>query len=564
MPLDQPNKRFRADSPADDVITIDASTNDSEDDDMFESVPHIPAAYLDDMSDDSMPELGTVELTVCDETAGILAPKPRRVQVTARARAARRHHHMAYLMCQTACARLLNHICCKPHILARCLSLIPSFTANRVAEHLVPGKQEIRREWASSDLHHFLSWFQSLRIRTRKPRDPAGLEDDFVRFVETQRATRPWHQPMLLACMLRALTFEARLCMGIAPPPLKLTLLESMEIEVSLASSCRDSAASLEPALNDGSPAVSRSKSEQVLNRAPAHRVPEFWCEVYDQVSELWVSINAYTGTMEHPSNLVNQLKRKQCVFPYIVGLDSQNFVRDITRRYAHDFTNTTLRRRLESVDEKVDKRARVWWEQWISRWSNNSGSAISDRDQREDKDMQRRARPSAIPKRISDFAKSPYYVLQRNLRQNEIIHPAQPVVGVIKGESVYLRENVRVLRTQHAWMREGRQVKAGQVPAKQIKQRTVTTRSKLAAEAREASGTEPTADLYGEWQTEMFRSPPVRDGHVPRNEFGNVNLFTDSMLPEGAAHVSSASAKRVCKELGIDAADAVVGFDFR
>ncbi|KAJ1650457.1 hypothetical protein GGF38_005822, partial [Coemansia sp. RSA 25] len=172
MNPDQPNKRFRAHSPVGDAIAIviDASddepeappeapsttdqqhqdtgkddSDDSDDDDMFESVPHIPAAYLDEMSDDSMPELSTVELTVGEETAGLLAPKPRRVQVTARARAARRHHHMAHLLCQTACARLLNHIICKPLLLARCLSLIPSFTVNRVAEHLVPGKQDIRR-----------------------------------------------------------------------------------------------------------------------------------------------------------------------------------------------------------------------------------------------------------------------------------------------------------------------------------------------------------------------------------------------------------------------------------
>ncbi|KAJ2337508.1 hypothetical protein GGI00_000192 [Coemansia sp. RSA 2681] len=594
MNPDQPNKRFRAHSPVGDAIAIvidasddepeapseapsttdqqhqdtgkDDSDDSDDDDDMFESVPHIPAAYLDEMSDDSMPELSTVELTVGEETAGLLAPKPRRVQVTARARAARRHHHMVHLLCQTACARLLNHIICKPLLLARCLSLIPSFTVNRVAEHLVPGKQEIRREWASSDLHHFLSWFQSLRARTRKPKNPAGLEGDFVRFVETQRATHPWHRPMLLACMLRALTFDTRLCIGIAPPPLKLTLRESIDIELSLGN-CGDSTASSEPASSDCSPAASRSKGEQIPNQcaqSPAHTVPEFWCEVFDQISERWVPINAYMGTIEHPSSLVKQQKRQQCAFPYIVGLDSQNFMRDITRRYAHDFTNTTLRRRLESVDEKVDKRARVWWEQWITRWSNSSDSEANDRDEREDEDMEIRARPSAIPKRIADFAKSPYYVLQRNLRQNEIIYPAQPVVGVIKGELVYLRENVRVLRTRHAWMREGRQVKAGQVAAKQIKQRAVTARSKLAAEAMEASGIEPTADLYGEWQTELFQPPPVRNGRVPRNEFGNVNLFTDSMLPAGAAYVPSASAKRVCKELGIDAADAVVGFDFR
>ncbi|KAJ2488806.1 hypothetical protein IWW37_004510 [Coemansia sp. RSA 2050] len=280
-------------------------------------------------------------------------------------------------------------------------------------------------------------------------------------------------------------------------------------------------------------------------------------------MSESWVPINAYTGTIEHPSILGRPLSRQQCAFPYIIGLDSNNYIRDITRRYAQDFTNTTLRLRLESVDQKADRRASIWWGRWISRWSN-ADSEAGDKHEREDEDMKKRSRPSAIPKRIADFAKSPYYVLQRNLRQNEIIYPAHPVVGIIKGEPVYLRENVRVLRSQQAWMREGRQVKAGQAAAKQTKYRGVTARSKRATEAMEASGTEPTTDLYGEWQTELFKSPPVHNGLVPRNEFGNINLFTDSMLPEGAAHISNVNAKRLCRELSIDAADAVVGFDFR
>ncbi|KAJ2022739.1 hypothetical protein IWW57_004404 [Coemansia sp. S610] len=590
---ERPSKRLRARYSDDDATTIAdscsvppisdqrhintgkvASDDDDDDDDMFESVPHAPTALSDEMSDDSMPELGTVELTVGAETDSLPAPRPRQVLVTARARAVRRHHHMVHLLCQAACARYLNYISCRPLVLACCLSLVPSSTANRVAEHLVPGKQEIRREWASSDLHHFLSWYQSLHIRTQLPKQTAELESDFIRFVETRSATHPWHQPMLLAGMLRALAFDTRLCVGIAPPPLKLTRQESMLIELALGNS-ESSVFAVASSTLPGATLPIDLTAHQKSSSEPASylsvergkpfalSVPEFWCEVFDQISESWVPINAYTGTIEHPSILGRPLSRQQCAFPYIIGLDSNNCIRDITRRYAHDFTNTTLRLRLESVDQKVDRQANLWWERWISRWSNVDSGAGA-KHEREDEDMDERSRPSAIPKRITDFAKSPYYVLQRNLRQNEIIHPAHPVVGIIRGESVYLRENVRVLRSQQGWMREGRQVKAGQVAAKQIKYRGLTARSKQTAEAMEASGIEPTTDLYGEWQTELLKSPPVLNGLVPRNEFGNINLFTDSMLPEGAVHIPNADAKRLCKELGIDAADAVVGFDFR
>ncbi|KAJ2002415.1 hypothetical protein GGI04_003347 [Coemansia thaxteri] len=553
MDHEPPCKRFRAQTTSDD-------DDDDDDDDMFESVPHIPAAYIDELSDDLLPELGTIELTVGDDSAEALATKPRRMQVTLRARAARRYHHMAYLLCHTASARLLNHVCTKPLILARCLSLLPPFVINRISEHLVPGKLEIRCEWAPSDLHYFLSWYRSQRTRVRKPRTSAGLENDFLQFVETRKARWPWHQPMLLVCMLRALAFDVRLCVGIAPPPLKLTLNECVDIELSLGH---------DPGATHSTHSAGQARQKQHTqsqldkeNHSLVRGVPEFWCEVLDLAAESWVPINAYTGTIEHATSLVQPQKRQHCVFPYIIGLDLNNHIYDITRRYAQDFTNTTRQRRLESVDSKVDKGAHLWWERWISRWAGS----IDARDKNECKStrMEEEAASSAMPKRIADFAKNPFYVLKRNLRQNEIIYPDRPVVGKIKGESVYLRENVRVLRTTNAWMREGRQVKPSQVPVKQIKQRAVTARSKIAAEAMEAAGGELVADLYGEWQTELFEPPPVCDGRVPRNDYGNVNLFAASMLPKGAAHVPNPNARRVCKELGVDAADAVVGFEFR
>ena len=44
--------------------------------------------------------------------------------------------------------------------------------------------------------------------------------------------------------------------------------------------------------------------------------------------------------------------------------------------------------------------------------------------------------------------------------------------------------------------------------------------------------------DLYGEWQTDAFIPPPAVDGKVPRNEYGNVELFQPSMLPGGTVYL--------------------------
>ena len=45
--------------------------------------------------------------------------------------------------------------------------------------------------------------------------------------------------------------------------------------------------------------------------------------------------------------------------------------------------------------------------------------------------------------------------------------------------------------------------------------------------------------ELFGEWQVEPYDPPTAKDGKVPRNEFGNVELFKPSMLPKGCVHVA-------------------------
>ena len=44
--------------------------------------------------------------------------------------------------------------------------------------------------------------------------------------------------------------------------------------------------------------------------------------------------------------------------------------------------------------------------------------------------------------------------------------------------------------------------------------------------------------EVYGHWQTEIYQPPPAVDGKVPRNEYGNVELFKEWMLPKGTVHI--------------------------
>lgn len=72
-----------------------------------------------------------------------------------------------------------------------------------------------------------------------------------------------------------------------------------------------------------------------------------------------------------------------------------------------------------------------------------------------------------------------------------------------------------------------------------------------------------PELDLYGYWQTKAYDPPYAENGRVPRNEFGNVELFQPQMLPHGCVHLRGMpNLNRVCRKLKFDCAAAVVGFD--
>lgn len=123
--------------------------------------------------------------------------------------------------------------------------------------------------------------------------------------------------------------------------------------------------------------------------------------------------------------------------------------------------------------------------------------------------------------------------------------------------------------------MRQGRKVREGCQPMKWVKQHAVTVNRKRAIEmamAERSDGLAIAGDdqgqgfssekdvmqpMYAESQTELYIPPPVAhvrnsivvdladlcspltgQGVVPKNDFGNIDLYVPSMLPAGAAYV--------------------------
>ena len=69
---------------------------------------------------------------------------------------------------------------------------------------------------------------------------------------------------------------------------------------------------------------------------------------------------------------------------------------------------------------------------------------------------------------------------------------------------------------------------------------------------------------LYAAFQTELYVPPPVVRGRVPRNSYGNLDIYVPSMVPKGGVHIRSLDAAKAARIVGVDYADAVTGFQFK
>jgi len=175
-------------------------------------------------------------------------------------------------------------------------------------------------------------------------------------------------------------------------------------------------------------------------------------------------------------------------------------------------------------------------------------------------------------PFTLQSLRSSATYVLARHLRREEALLPdAVPVKEFTSGkgdkattEPVFLRTSVVACKTIESWHKEGRQVVPASQPLKHVPIRAVTLIRKREIEEMERdTGEKAKQALYAKHQTEWIIPPPIQNGKIPKNAFGNMDVYVPTMVPQGAVHLPYRGMARVCKKLGVEFAEACTGFEF-
>nr|CAD1826547.1 unnamed protein product [Ananas comosus var. bracteatus] len=300
-----------------------------------------------------------------------------------------------------------------------------------------------------------------------------------------------------------------------------------------------------------GAKDVTRRYCMQWYKIAPKRVNPQWWDRVLAPLKELESSA---TSAMVHleafqeklPSTVEEKVSVAPC--PPIMDSEDPNNTKDCAQsvKLASEFGAESSERLIKSVGP-----------------SHNHG--ISCRNYQEDMELETRALTEPLPTNQLAYRNHHLYAIERWLTKNQILHPKGPVLGYCSGHPVYPRSCVQTLQTRQKWLREGLQVRESEEPAKIMKRSTKNFNIQLSEPGvfEEDKG-EPSVELYGKWQLEPLELPRAVNGIVPKNERGQVEVWSEKCLPPGTVHLRLPRLVPVVKRLEIDYAPAMVGFEFR
>lgn len=324
---------------------------------------------------------------------------------------------------------------------------------------------------------------------------------------------------------------------------------------------------------------------------------PHYWSEVLSPVTSRYMPVDPIVKpVVAAKRELVELLEprgakadKARQVMAYVVGFSQDGTAKDVTVRYLKRQMLPGRTKGMRIPIEKIpvhNRNGKVkrydqydWFKEVMRGYGKGSKKhPITDADEEEDATDLKPARPEKKEVKDGDetlqyYKQSKEFVLERHLKREEALVPKAKAVKTFrmkskgndtKSEPVFSRKDVVQVKSAETWHKQGRAPKPGEEPLKRVPYRAATTnRRREIAEAEAVTGEKVLQGLYSFDQTDWIIPPPIRNGIIPKNEYGNIDLFVEHMCPKGAVHVPYRGTVRVCKRLEIDYAEAVVDFEF-
>ncbi|KKK21228.1 hypothetical protein P175DRAFT_0502961 [Aspergillus ochraceoroseus IBT 24754] len=407
----------------------------------------------------------------------------------------------------------------------------------------------------------------------------------------------------LFTALLRALALEARLVASLQPLGFGWTKADSYTPLKSNEAPKKTSQSTPHSDIGDNDLANSGEEETPASRKTTPHYdddlpFPIYWTEVASPVTHQIIAVdplvlaNPVAATQELQSAWEprgSKAEKAKQVICYVVAYSSDRTAKEVTTRYLRRRTWPGKTKGFRLGKKGTDDESSDWFRALLRVYARpaKERTAVDTFEDTNDlvPNQPTKNKPTTdTVDTLQSLRTSTEFVLERFLRREEALRPgAQPVRTFIPGgktkttakgkakpppidkaENVYRRADVVKCQSAESWHKEGRQPRANQTPLKRVPIRAVTLlRKREVDEQARLTGQKPLQGLYSREQTEEIIPPPIRDGAIPKNEYGNIDCFVPRMVPRGAVHIPWPGTARVCKRLGIDYAEAVTGFEF-
>ncbi|ORY62527.1 uncharacterized protein BCR38DRAFT_486797 [Pseudomassariella vexata] len=315
------------------------------------------------------------------------------------------------------------------------------------------------------------------------------------------------------------------------------------------------------PIVTTVSPARPASGAPKKIRECP---FPVYWVEVLDVGHQKWQPADPLvTQSFWKPRVFEPPASERENCMTYVVAFQADGTPTDVTRRYVKAYNAKTRKMRIESVMTHGDR----WWRKALrTYWRGHT----TDLDQIESNELNAAEAREPMPRNVVDFKDHPIYALERHFRRNEVLIPGASSAGTVgagsKGplERIYRRKDVRLARTREKWYRMGREVRADEIPVKFLPISARKQRDSFGDEGDDADEGMAGTPIFTEEQTVLYHAPAIVNGIIPKNRYGNLDVYVPSMVPEGGAYVADDLAAQAAYTLGIDYAPALTGFQFK
>ena len=282
---------------------------------------------------------------------------------------------------------------------------------------------------------------------------------------------------------------------------------------------------------------------------------PHYWTEVLSPVTNKYLPVDPIVKNIVATNReLVEQFEprgvaadKARQVVAYVVGFSQDGTAKDVTVRYLKRSVFPGRTKGLRYPVEKrpvYDRRGKVarydlydWFKDTMSGYGRGGSKVpISEADSLEDAADLKPA--ESAPKQVKEgqetlqyYKQSQEFVLPRHLKREEALRAGAAPVKTFKSKSkggdeteedVFLRSDVLSVKSAETWHKQGRAPKPGEQPLKRVPYRAATTnRRREILEAESTTGRKVLQGLYSFDQTDWIIPDPIKNGVIPKNEYG-------------------------------------------